>query len=487
MLSSIKAAYNRLFGKRTAGENTYQPVPAEQLRLYNASREGGSQPMLCYAPFKSLYFRHGGKVVACCYNRQYILGNYPEMSIEEIWFGQAADKLRKYVANNDLSLGCFGCENLMRAGNFDAIKTKMYDSYKANKNKYPSVMEFELSNTCNLECIMCSGEFSSSIRKNRDHKPPLPNVYDAAFVQQLEAFIPWLDEVKFYGGEPFLIEVYYEIWEKIAALNPSCRISVQTNATTLNNRVKKLLDGGNFHLNISLDSVESSNYERIRINAKFDRVMENIRYFRDYTRARDTFFGISACVMRDNWKELPKFIDFCNELDAPIYFHTVYFPVERALWNLDAAQLQEICSYLEGFDFPGETPVQQKNKMHYADTLKLIRQWQGDAEKHAQTLADFEADATATDPLQVLYFQLRDYVYHAEDIEDKDKEKKLSGYFSKVTNLLKLLPENYPLEKVLGQVHAIGIDQLALALDENQEDKLLSQAMDLTAENQLQA
>ncbi|MBK8706476.1 MAG: hypothetical protein IPN33_24860 [Saprospiraceae bacterium] len=30
---------------------------------------------------------------------------------------------------------------------------------------YPRCLEFELSNTCNLECAMCFGEFSSSIRK----------------------------------------------------------------------------------------------------------------------------------------------------------------------------------------------------------------------------------------------------------------------------------------------------------------------------------
>ena len=54
------------------------------------------------------------------------------------------------------------------------------------------------------------------------------NPYDAAFVKQLEEFIPHLEEVKFYGGEPFLIEIYYEIWEKIMELNPKVRISVQT-------------------------------------------------------------------------------------------------------------------------------------------------------------------------------------------------------------------------------------------------------------------
>ncbi|MDP6909849.1 MAG: SPASM domain-containing protein, partial [Flavobacteriales bacterium] len=208
----------------------------EGLKDYNQSRPLGPQKKVCWAPFKSLYFGHYGKAIACCYNRTYILGNYPEQSIDEIWRGQQAENLRKYISNNNLDHGCQGCKSQILARNFDATKAKQYDQVKLNRNGYPSVMEFELSNVCNLECEMCSGDFSSLIRQNREGKPPLEEPYDEAFVEQLEEFIPHLEEVKFYGGEPFLIDIYYQIWEKIIEINPTVRISVQTNGTILNNR-----------------------------------------------------------------------------------------------------------------------------------------------------------------------------------------------------------------------------------------------------------
>ena len=111
---------------------------------------------------------------------------------------------------------------------------------------------FELSNICNLECVMCNGDYSSLIRKNREKRDELAIPYDEKFLLQLEEYIPFLEEVKFYGGEPFLIELYYGIWEKIIRLNPAVRISVQTNATVLNRRVNEVLSKTNFHINVSL-------------------------------------------------------------------------------------------------------------------------------------------------------------------------------------------------------------------------------------------
>lgn len=477
MLSSITGAFTKFFGKQPPDYTVYKPVDSDALIQYNASRTNGPKPTLCYAPFKSLYFGHRGKVFACCYNRQYTLGTFPQKSILDIWFGEEADKLRNYIKHNDLSQGCGGCDNLFSAKNFDAIKAKMYDHYSENKNRYPSLMEFELSNTCNLECIMCNGEFSSSIRKNREKKPPIEEVYGANFVQQLEEFIPWLDEVKFYGGEPFLVDIYYEIWERIAILNPTCKISVQTNATVLNSRLKELLNKKSFNLNISLDSLEKSNYETIRVNAKLETVMENIQFFRQYAKEKDTFFGISCCAMRDNWRELPAFIDFCNSMNVSVYFHTVWTPVERSLWNLDSKTLLEICEHLQQFDFPQENANQKKNRTHYFDTLKLFRNWQEAAAKHEAEMDKYKTGVVGNGGKQKLYNSIKDYVYSNTNISTEEKEKKLASCFSKMTMFISVLPENYSIEKIYEYVNAQPINKLVAELELNKQEAIIKQAL----------
>jgi MoaA/NifB/PqqE/SkfB family radical SAM enzyme len=52
-----------------------------------------------------------------------------------------------------------------------------------HSGRYPSMLELELNNTCNLECVMCIGELSSSIRKNREKLPAIRSPYDEAFVE----------------------------------------------------------------------------------------------------------------------------------------------------------------------------------------------------------------------------------------------------------------------------------------------------------------
>lgn len=339
---------------------------------FNKQRPLGPQALICHAPFKSVYFAHYGKAVACCWNRSFVLGQYPQQSVRDIWFGQRAEEFRKYITMNNLDHGCEGCKSHILAGSYDVAKAKMYDQNKLNANKFPSVMEFELSNTCNLECEMCSGDFSSLIRKNREGRAPLEEPYDDAFVEQLEEFIPYLEEVKFYGGEPFLVEIYYKIWEKIIKLNPDVRITVQTNATILNNRVKRIMEQSQFHLGLSIDSFNKENYERIRKNAKYETTMANIEWFRNYCEEHNTYFGIAACAMQQNWHELADFVRRCNALNAQVSLHTVFFPKKSSFQSLEREKLESMVEIMSKEEFPDSTPIEVKNRHHYRDLIKRL-------------------------------------------------------------------------------------------------------------------
>lgn len=350
-------------------------LDSQLVKRFNQIRKPEARHLLCHAPFKNMYFGSSGIVSACCYNRIHQLGKYPEQSISEILEGEKLNRLSDHIQANDLSLGCQGCKQLIQAANFAAVKAKQYDDLPFNPNGYPSVMEFELSNVCNLECTMCSGEYSSLIRKNREKRPGLTSPYKEEFVKELREYIPYLTETKFYGGEPFLIGIYLRIWETIMRLNPKCRISVQTNATTLNPRIKRLLDQAYFHINVSIDSLEKENFEKIRVNADFGTVMENINYLRNYCKQRKTFFGLSVCFMRQNWWEAPHFIRFCNELDIPVYFHTVYFPMNCSIHNLPAEEIKKMLETLRKETFPTENPIQKLNFEKYQGLIHQLETW----------------------------------------------------------------------------------------------------------------
>lgn len=413
----------------------YDSLSEPLLKEYNLQRPLGPQKNSCYAPFKSIYFGHHGRAIACCYNRTHILGEFPKQSIHEIWFGEEAEKLRDYIKHNDFSLGCVGCKQQLLARNFDAVKAKQYDQLKLNSNHYPSVMEFELSNVCNLECEMCNGDFSSLIRAKREKLQPLEIPYDENFVDQLEEFIPHLEEVKFYGGEPFLVEIYYSIWERIRKINPAVRVSVQTNATVLNNRVKEILADTNFHINVSFDSLQKETYEHIRKNAEFERTLENLKWFREYTRERNTFFGISVCAMQQNWRELPDFIRFCNELNAPVYFHTVLFPPHCSIRSMATTEIKGVLDFLQKHNFPEETPVQKKNKKHYIDFAGQIEAWYQTAVKLKQV--------QSVESFADLAELLADHIAKDASLTEDKKKLRTENVRNKMKEVAELIPDDF--------------------------------------------
>ena len=426
-------------------------ITAEIKQAYSNHRELGAQPYACYAPLKNMYFGHHGNVAACCYNRSHILGNYPTQTVKDIWFGGKADELRRSLKAYNFSMGCQECMKQLVAGNFDGSKAKQFDTQRMNENKFPSLMEFELENTCNLECIMCSGDYSSLIRTKREGRAELPKPYDDEFIRQLEEFIPHLEATTFYGGEPFLIPVYYKIWDKIIELNPAVRISVQTNGTTLNNRVKEILQKTNFQINVSLDSLNKERYEDIRRNSHFETVMSNLNYFHSYCRERNTFFGVSVCLMQQNWFEAPDFIRFCNELDAPVYFHTVITPDYASLKQLSSEKLLEIYGLLEKelHGFPEDTAVRKKNKKHYHDFILQLLEWSKKADINPETY-----DIKSVEQLKAFLFKK---TLERKDIGEEEKKISLEKIGKKMDVLSTILPA--------------GIDIQGLIKDVNTRDK----------------
>jgi MoaA/NifB/PqqE/SkfB family radical SAM enzyme len=352
----------------------------KQLAEYNEFRQTKNKAIFCHAPFSSMNFAQDGKATVCCYNRSHVLGTYPKDSIEDMWYGTQADHLRGLLRRNALPRGCQICLDQLQSRNFGGLRARFYDRHAAEAwseagepfHPRPKVMEFEISNVCNLECTMCNGFFSSAIRKHREGLPQLKRPYDARFVKQLEAFIPHLTEAKFLGGEPFLNHLYYQIWELIARIKPDIRITIITNGTILTDKVKAILEPLNAHIDMSIDALDPANYERIRVNAKFEQVMENLAYFREFVARKKTSMTMSVCPMQQNWHEMPQILQFCNERDITLFFNTVYFPESASLRCLPRAQLREIVEYLEEVEFPANGRIQWRNRANYLDLIHQI-------------------------------------------------------------------------------------------------------------------
>jgi MoaA/NifB/PqqE/SkfB family radical SAM enzyme len=356
------------------------PLDPQILAAYDAVRKTANKAIFCHAPFVNLNFAQNGAATVCCYNREYVVGTYPADSLSEMWFGSRARDLRSMMAQNQLPSGCDLCLSQFSSRNFAGLRAQSFD-HLADADSCgddeasvacPKRMEFEISNVCNLECTMCSGFFSSAIRRNREHLPPLRSPYDEAFLHQLEPFIPHLRDARFLGGEPFLVGAYYRIWDMIVRLNPSIDVGITTNATILNDRIRGVLEGMRCHIVASVDSLDRDSYERIRVNADYDGMRANLEYFISYAARKNTRMTLAVCPMRYNWREVPRIVRFCNERGLHVYFNTVFHPADASLMYMCHDELEEVIRELGASLVGRATGIPGHNWAQFSDLLNQI-------------------------------------------------------------------------------------------------------------------
>jgi cytochrome c-type biogenesis protein CcmH/NrfG len=131
---------------------------------------------------------------------------------------------------------------------------------------------------------------------------------------------------------------------------------VTTNGSIYNDRVEKLLAALPFNLSISIDGVTRQTVESIRVNVKYDSLMQNLRKFNGYARGssdrhpkkRLRFLDLNFCVMRANWHELADFFCFAEDLGARVWTVLVTYPAECSLFSLPPEELRSIVAHLEG-------------------------------------------------------------------------------------------------------------------------------------------
>lgn len=299
-----------------------------------------------------MYLDQRGQVRACCQNDYHLLGNVTEQRLLDIWRGPRARELREAMVRHDLDLGCDFCEWQVAKGRSDLAFARWFDEFPvtAADPPWPRQLELAMSNTCNLQCVMCDGEWSSSIRAQREGLPPLPKAYGDRFFEDLGAFLPHLEKVKFLGGEPFLAAETLRVMDLLVeqGLTTSCHVT--TNGTQWTPRVERILDRLPVGVSVSVDAATAATYESIRVGSTWATLLTNLDRFQARAEARDTYLGLTYCLMVPNWHE---FFDFCRLADSrglEAAVNTVRHPHHLSLYMLDADALGEVVAGLETID-----------------------------------------------------------------------------------------------------------------------------------------
>ncbi|MQY77827.1 MAG: radical SAM protein [Bacteroidetes bacterium] len=204
----------------------------------------------------------------------------------------------------------------------DPMKLKAYNETLAEEEQQrhspvtramPTFVCMNMDNQCNLRCIMC-------IRRKYSEEDLNARSYDfETFKRVADEVFPYLRWVQLaIAGEPLMAESFRE--QLKIAKKYSVKVDLVTNATLLDDDLIDEILSVTGCLKVSIDGATKETYESIRIGAKFEQVIENIKRFNYFRRKiqqdRRPRLALLYVLMRRNIEEIPQFMKLAKELEA---------------------------------------------------------------------------------------------------------------------------------------------------------------------------
>lgn len=161
---------------------------------------------------------------------------------------------------------------------------------------FPIHMDVEITNYCNLLCPMCPRTIKM---KNGSHDELHHMSFDLFKKIIDEGSANGLCSVKFnYSGEPLMHKDVAKM-VKYCKDNGILDVMFNTNAVLLTEQMSRdLLEAGIDGLYVSFDSPYKETYESIRVGAKFEKVVENVKTFSQIRNSDERFWKTQLRVSK---------------------------------------------------------------------------------------------------------------------------------------------------------------------------------------------
>lgn len=326
----------------------------------------------------SLHFSPDGSVRPCCVSTT-PLGTIGKARLPAIWHGRNRRDLVYQQSQPGVPNGCGACASQVategRSGSYpELFNARGSVDPEGETTHWPTWMEFNLSNACNLQCLQCDGSASSAIRAQRERRPPLPKVYDDQFFDDLHEFLPHLHGAQFAGGEPFLASENFRVWQMMADLGSTATCIAVTNGTQWNDRVEQVLSQLRMGFTLSVDGITRRTFESVRIGADFTLVMNNFERMIAHAESAGTPVSINYCLMVQNYHEFPELLVWAERRGLPVNVSVVRGPARCAIGRLPADEITRVHRWLSAQD-DWVSPILRLNSSVWATEVERIRSW----------------------------------------------------------------------------------------------------------------
>lgn len=187
-----------------------------------------------------------------------------------------------------------------------------------------SYLRISLIEHCNLRCTYCMPSEGVPLMP-RSHLMSYEEVYQLAslFVKH------GVSKIRLTGGEPLIRKDIPVILEKLSGL--PARLSITTNAVTVDRHIEALKRFGVNHINVSLDSLQREKFKKITLRDDFEKVYSNLKLLID----QGFNVKLNMVVMKGvNDNEVVNFIEMSKAWPISVRF-IEFMPFDGNNWNMD--------------------------------------------------------------------------------------------------------------------------------------------------------
>ena len=218
----------------------------------------------CTVPFRGFQMTHRDNRLCCS------AGSSMKTLPSEFWYSEYIKDVRSKMTNGQEVKDCNKCYDQEKNKQW-SLRQTYHHLREYPEKKLPTVMDLDLSNFCNLQCIMCGPERSSK----------WAGKVSTTSQQQLDDLCSISGEVRhliLQGGEPTMMpefEYYFDYLEKNNILQ-NVDVKCISNMTNINNKFYNLLSKcKSVTIIASVDSYGGAN-DYIRHPSHFDKIEHNL-------------------------------------------------------------------------------------------------------------------------------------------------------------------------------------------------------------------
>ncbi len=344
----------------------------------------------CVLPYNHISIDSVGGTRMCCnYNIHHndfhneFFNILDEQNPDAILNSQNHRKLKNDIQENVKHKFCDRCW-MVEGNSGQSVRQVWNYEFENHVEIKVEYLELTLGNKCNLKCRMCN-PWSSSLWANDIKQYPELNHWNANMDHNFEYYddpkfnifldnvLPTITRLNFLGGEPLLIEKYYEILQKVIDLNRAHLVTISFNTNLL------ALQDKNFTLwkefkqviaSLSCDGVYNLN-EYIRYPGKWDMWHRNIEKIINW---RDTLNGriqlqIHSTLSSLTWLNMNELLKFAYELNlVPRVPHIIYVNQPKYLDPVhlpDKIKQEGLSRQLSVLDTFSESTASIKNLLYF--------------------------------------------------------------------------------------------------------------------------